>query len=580
MLKFLENKINNFPKENNLTTDNYDVYGSIFRKAKKGISPVVATALLLVVAVISVAGFQGWFTNFSSSVLVDVEEQTSSSGEVSVEGIFNDDLYLKSKGVNLEIDLLKVTDNLGNEVCSIEKSDLNVSSAGLVGHWKFDNTNDGIIKDYSGNGNDGKLYGDSKVLWNFDGGSLNDLTGYNNSLDGGLNQIYTSSGCVDGGCYSFNGNAYLYSNAPLDLPFGNSPRSACAWVNLDNNNFTGNILSYGGGLITNERFSILVDDGRVGFIGQGNDYKYFGNLSVGAWQHVCISFDLDILKIFIDGEKIAEKSSMTLNTSPTHNFRLGKNTDDRADEYFEGLIDEVSIYSKALSSGEISDLYNSKTAKFIEFKPDGLEFDGKDDFVEVLTSSSLNNFGSEITMFAKFELKDDLDVRQRILTKYSPGYSMSIRTLEHHGDSKYEPFINVDGSWIAPEGNQNLIFNNFYSLATTFDGSLINNYVNGVFENNYSVSGSVVVNASNNLFFGSSGNYNDEKFNGFLKDIKIYNRVLNLSEIKILSNPDLSLDSNSLNKVDLSSCNLNKGEIYSVLTGGSSGLSDVLVIVK
>jgi hypothetical protein len=57
----------------------------------------VATALLLVVAVVAVVSFSGWFSTFSSQVFVDVEGETIASGTVSVEGLFGNKLYLNSK---------------------------------------------------------------------------------------------------------------------------------------------------------------------------------------------------------------------------------------------------------------------------------------------------------------------------------------------------------------------------------------------------------------------------------------------------------------------------------------------------
>jgi hypothetical protein len=60
---------------------------------------------------------------------------------------------------------------------------------------------------------------------------------------------------------------------------------------------------------------------------------------------------------------------------------------------FNGLIDEIIIYSKALTAEEIKQLYEAKRAKFIEYKQGNLslaiEFDGVDDWVEVPHSKSL-----------------------------------------------------------------------------------------------------------------------------------------------------------------------------------------------
>jgi formylglycine-generating enzyme required for sulfatase activity len=76
---------------------------------RKGISPVVATTLLLVVAVLSVVGFMSWFESFQSSNLVDVERQ-SSSGKIytSVDQFIGDTLYIKNGYDNLSINDISV----------------------------------------------------------------------------------------------------------------------------------------------------------------------------------------------------------------------------------------------------------------------------------------------------------------------------------------------------------------------------------------------------------------------------------------------------------------------------------------
>ena len=86
---------------------------------KKAISPVVATALLLVVAVVAVVGFQGWFTGFSSKTLVDVESQSQNTvNSNSIEGIFGQTLYIKSNSDNSPITSI----NIGGKDCTINEN--------------------------------------------------------------------------------------------------------------------------------------------------------------------------------------------------------------------------------------------------------------------------------------------------------------------------------------------------------------------------------------------------------------------------------------------------------------------------
>ena len=54
-------------------------------RSRNAVTPVVATALLLVVAVVSVVGFQNWFVSFSSGVLASTEGKSSDLERVRLE---------------------------------------------------------------------------------------------------------------------------------------------------------------------------------------------------------------------------------------------------------------------------------------------------------------------------------------------------------------------------------------------------------------------------------------------------------------------------------------------------------------
>jgi hypothetical protein len=67
-------------------------------KNKKAVHPVVAVALLLVVAVLSVVGFQSWFSSFSTEILVSVEQDTNNQipSDIYVEDLTTNKIYIKS----------------------------------------------------------------------------------------------------------------------------------------------------------------------------------------------------------------------------------------------------------------------------------------------------------------------------------------------------------------------------------------------------------------------------------------------------------------------------------------------------
>ena len=85
--------------------------------SKKSIHPVVAVALLLVVAVVSIIGFQTWFNSYSSTVFTGVETKSSNSvSKTGVDDVIGQKLYLMNTGKDpLEVSSVK----LGGVDCDI-----------------------------------------------------------------------------------------------------------------------------------------------------------------------------------------------------------------------------------------------------------------------------------------------------------------------------------------------------------------------------------------------------------------------------------------------------------------------------
>ena len=116
---------------------------------KKAISPVVATALLLVVAVVAVVGFQTWFASYQSGVETQVEGEADGGGSVQVhrlevndEEVTGEDVLLRlfiSSEDELDVggadggDIMINGDALDNDVCHVgEEEDDETSGDGNV----------------------------------------------------------------------------------------------------------------------------------------------------------------------------------------------------------------------------------------------------------------------------------------------------------------------------------------------------------------------------------------------------------------------------------------------------------------
>lgn len=75
---------------------------------KKGISPIIATLLLLIVGVTVVIGFQDWSVSYISNLFVDVEEEKNNNNvNFEIEDIIGENLYLFSQD-NINIKSVKI----------------------------------------------------------------------------------------------------------------------------------------------------------------------------------------------------------------------------------------------------------------------------------------------------------------------------------------------------------------------------------------------------------------------------------------------------------------------------------------
>jgi hypothetical protein len=119
-------------------------------------------------------------------------------------------------------------------------------------------------------------------------------------------------------------------------------------------NFSGNYGGMGYLISRNSQYYSYLTvggDGSVPYwiIGETNSQDdYF--VSVGQWNHLVVSFDNKQATTYLNGDFVwaepVTNSSLTLD-------RIGG----RTSEYFNGKIDDVRIYSRALSAGEVEQLY-------------------------------------------------------------------------------------------------------------------------------------------------------------------------------------------------------------------------------
>lgn len=83
------------------------------------------------------------------------------------------------------------------------------------------------------------------------------------------------------------------------------------------------------------------------------------SLSTGVWYHLVLTYDGTTLRLYRDNVAKGTLATSGSGTSAlTQKFVIFKNPTANV-RYFSGLIDQVRVWSKALSTTEIADLFNS-----------------------------------------------------------------------------------------------------------------------------------------------------------------------------------------------------------------------------
>ena len=162
-------------------------------------------------------------------------------------------------------------------------------------------------------------------------------------------------------CYSieFDGTSEARVSDISNIPIGNESRSVSAWFYSYPNSHSSNIVSWGQGLTnqgTNERFSVFMygsnyDSSQpvMRVVGQDNDHFTYP-VQWNEWTHVTVTYNSPNLLLYINGQ-LVDQTTTSFNTSSAYDLMIGTNTDNRDDEYFYGMIDDIVYHTRSEYEG-------------------------------------------------------------------------------------------------------------------------------------------------------------------------------------------------------------------------------------
>lgn len=262
---------------------------------------------------------------------------------------------------------LAITTYKGNFVKAIAKDD-------LIAQWKFDDGAGNTVEDYSGNEHAGTFE-----------------AGHEAAGGGGVPTWTTDRRGDANKALHFTKGAHIV--VPDHADFGPSEMTVSVWVNVDSLNLT----SCGAfeDRCSNGKFKdnfIISNNGYKGYKFQTQDdlYPFFTvnsgvegpyidrasttPIKMKGWYHLVVTFKTNEMKFYIDGVNVTKPvpgdGAVTggFGAFTRKDFVIGqetKNADVPADiswvlAHFEGSMDELKIYSKALDAGQVTSIYNQE----------------------------------------------------------------------------------------------------------------------------------------------------------------------------------------------------------------------------
>ena len=527
---------------------------------KKAITPIISIIILLFITVGLLGGVWPYMSEYFETMMkaIDIppgatycrenkvtivirnpgQSPINNSDRMAMLGLFHDHPDAVGAWRFEEEDGNATQDSAGNNQGSIYGDTILL--------MRFDEDDGGVSYDSTSYGNNGDIYGDTVFLMHFDentGNTVYDKTSYGN--DGTLigPPDWNDTNCISGTCLEFNGAGDYVDIGSNPMPSsGDWTMSGWIWADSTINDKAVAFGAFGAGQGSRGAMFRVQGLSKDLYIASkdpakgGSTHLLIAEIDTKQqWFHIAASYNSSTDKIarYVNGTLIAE--TIALYGRAAVDFEIGHGTDFAASSWWDGSIDEVAIYSRALTGDEINAMYEAGRAKFMEKVVPGrygyaMEFDGVDDYVEVLNDASLNPPKITVELWAKSNTG----------TWNQAGFLVSKRSayiMHPLSGSKNVTFYIYDGGWVSALFSAPAAFDitEWHHYVGTYDGSTIRIYVDGgTYTGETSHSGSIDTTDTGSLFIGRDDGSDDRYFNGSIDEVVIYSKALTDDEVESL----------------------------------------------
>lgn len=429
-------------------------------------------------------------------------------------------------------------------------------TAGLVAYWKFDETSGDTVSDSSGNNNNGTLFGPTRE---------------------------TSANCKFSNCLSFDGDSYVSTNLDVQ-PRAMAEATWSVWVypSRVNHRYRQQIMSDDNGDFDR---SILIDENSASFgVFTGpipNAVWRSTSVNANQWQHIVVVWGKDNVYFYKNGIEYSFGKA-PFGQSTSYKLNIGRNPGFRWEE-FQGRLDDIRVYNRALSHKEINQLYSKGASAVVQPTPTPIP-SGPDITAGLISywkfdetsgntaydSSGNNNNGTlvnsptrETSVSCKSSaclsfngsneyVSTNLDVQPKAITEstwvawvYPARVNHTYRQqIMSDDDGDFDRSILIDensasfsvfagpipngGVWrvVAADLNQ------WQHIAVVWRRDGFYFYKNGVEYTSTKIPFDQSTN--NKLHIGNNPGFHSEEFQGRLDDVRVYNHALSANEIQQL----------------------------------------------
>mgnify|MGYP003132264885 CR=1 FL=1 len=360
--------------------------------------------------------------------------------------------------------------------------------------------------------------------------------------------------------------------------FGTGDQTLSAWFNASD--LTGNQVIFGAGhysAITSFGGPALMLGSAVlhGVAGEGASTVYdnltSGTLSVGKTYHGVFVRDAtnDYYYLYVNGVLVdSYSSSINPRYDNTYDFWMMGRSGNASEKgnYFQGVVDDCSVFNTAFSATEVQELFNdgvaldatthSKADYLMGYwRNDGisswvdrrgwsyLDFDGSGDRTENTSFTTHQSDTGTISGWFKF---DDVSTQQRFFGVGGSTTYGATRSIEVDGGNIWS--INYGSAGVQDwNSTASVVVGRWYHLAVTWNGTSIVVYVDGT-AYSQTLSGIVTPTGTKVQVGGAvwDGQY---ELNGQVKSASFYTAVLSASEIQSIYN-------NGINSSEIGNSNL------------------------